>query len=487
MSASNAQGASILNDLQAAVEVFLAGAWQVLSPGRILPVASAGTLKVRLREHPEVHGEWFAMGQLRASESFGSFSEAARQLDKAAEQEVMREKYRNERKTAAQSPESGTGQKKNKTWFWRFANCCCNEVARSDNIPLPLALLLTIPWLSLGLFAACVGSLCPGLAKTLGIELFPESKGHNVEAPASEASLVFQGSANRGTLSAAVVFLRDDIPEHVAIPLEEEIPGDCWCYALFGQQKQCGCRWFSIWTQNVDEAVKQGAQLHVYYCRNSVGKGKAQSFQTLAAEHERREKLNQLFEQFQHSGEFQALRMAGLDNLSREAGEDGTSRYSREVRRLFRDSGRLSEEDAQFLRSSAGLEDIQKAQVAWLERKGYRYSELDVGIWLAPLPLKMPGSMPSVPPGMQSQAMPPVPVIMGKVVESDPEVPPQTRPEGAKGYGGELWKGGGKGGKGKDVGKGRGGKGGTMTQALTPLQPQMVMAPAIPGPAKGSS
>ena len=44
---------------------------------------------------------------------------------------------------------------------------------------------------------------------------------------------------------------------------------------------------------------------------------------------------------------------------------------------------RLPKEDAEFLEASEGLGNSQKAEVAWLERKGYSYRGVDVATWLA--------------------------------------------------------------------------------------------------------
>ena len=43
----------------------------------------------------------------------------------------------------------------------------------------------------------------------------------------------------------------------------------------------------------------------------------------------------------------------------------------------------LPEEDRKFLLAAEGLGNSQKAEVAWLERKGYRYVERDVSPWLS--------------------------------------------------------------------------------------------------------
>ena len=50
------------------------------------------------------------------------------------------------------------------------------------------------------------------------------------------------------------------------------------------------------------------------------------------------------------------------------------------ARRVFLAS--LSEAERKFLAASEGLGNSQKAEVAWLEKKGYEYWEVDVSTWL---------------------------------------------------------------------------------------------------------
>ena len=57
---------------------------------------------------------------------------------------------------------------------------------------------------------------------------------------------------------------------------------------------------------------------------------------------------------------------------------DGSSQYSGEEHRLF--LSWLDEEDREFLVSSEGLGNSQKAEVAWLQRKGYAYT--DISKWV---------------------------------------------------------------------------------------------------------
>ena len=184
-----------------------------------------------------------------------------------------------------------------------------------------------------------------------------------------------------GHLSAAVVFLPQGSRHfgvHDQIPTAENLPGACWCTPLYGEQKPWGCRWWSHWVQNIEEAVEKGAELEVYFFHNMKGKGKVENFATAGAEHLRREQIFRRKGEFEESQEFKSAVTAGLEELSMEKRGDGSSQYSREEHRLF--LAWLEEEDREFLVSSEGLGNSQKAEVAWLQRKGYAYTEVEVDI-----------------------------------------------------------------------------------------------------------
>lgn len=131
---------------------------------------------------------------------------------------------------------------------------------------------------------------------------------------------------------------------------------------------------------NIEEAVRQGAELEVYFFTGMMGKGKVENFSMAGKEHLRREAIQGKLKQFLKSSEFQAIDR-GIECLWKEPRSDGSSQYSREVHRLFLAS--LSEEDRKLLQASEGLGNSQKAEVAWLERKGFAYTERDVSAWLA--------------------------------------------------------------------------------------------------------
>ena len=69
-----------------------------------------------------------------------------------------------------------------------------------------------------------------------------------------------------GHLSAAVVFLPKGSRHfgiHDPIPKAEELPGACWHSPLYGEQEPWGCRWWTHWIQNIEEAIKRDAKLQV--------------------------------------------------------------------------------------------------------------------------------------------------------------------------------------------------------------------------------
>jgi len=184
-----------------------------------------------------------------------------------------------------------------------------------------------------------------------------------------------------GHLSAAVVFLPEGsrhYGEHDKIPPAENLPGDCWCTPLYGKQKPWGCRWWTHWVQNIEEAVEKGAELEVYFFEKMKGKGTVENFSTAGTEHLRREQIFRRKGEFEESQEFKSAVTAGLEELSKKKCGDGSSQYSREEHRLF--LSWLNDEDREFLVSSEGLGNSQKAEVAWLQRKGYPYTEVEVDI-----------------------------------------------------------------------------------------------------------
>ena len=191
-------------------------------------------------------------------------------------------------------------------------------------------------------------------------------------------------SSREGDLSAAVVFLPEGsrlFGVHDPIPLAEALEGDCWCIPLYGEKKPWGCRWWTLWVQNIEEAVQHGHELMVYFFEKKQGQGKVQSFASAGKEHKRRESILSRKQEFEETEQFKTALEAGLKKLSQDKRGDSSSQYTREKQRLF--LAWLPQEDHKFLEMSEGLGNSQKAEVAWLERKGYAYTavEVDVAKW----------------------------------------------------------------------------------------------------------
>ena len=187
-----------------------------------------------------------------------------------------------------------------------------------------------------------------------------------------------ESSRDRG-LSAAVVFLpegSEHFGSHDPIPLAEALEGECWCIPLYGEKKRWGCKWWTHWVANIEKAVEYGAELNVFFFEKKKGQGKVQSFATAGQESLRRDAIWQRKAEFEESVEFQNAKAAGLEKLSKCKCLDSSSQYTREWQRLF--LAWLPEDDRKFLETSEGLGNSQKAEVAWLERKGYPYKEVEV-------------------------------------------------------------------------------------------------------------
>ena len=118
--------------------------------------------------------------------------------------------------------------------------------------------------------------------------------------------------------------------------------------------------------------------MEVYFFKGMKGQGKVEDFSTAGEEHLRRETIQGKEQDFLQSQAFSDACDEGIKALSKDPRGDSSSQYSREVQRLF--LAWLPEEDRQFIEASEGLGNSQKAEVAWLERKGYAYTEVEVDI-----------------------------------------------------------------------------------------------------------
>eukprot|EP00935_MAST-01C_sp_MAST-1C-sp1_P001373 g1373.t1 len=186
--------------------------------------------------------------------------------------------------------------------------------------------------------------------------------------------LVAQGRADK--LSAAVVFL----PEHT---LHFGQHSDrCCCVEMYGEVrnvKPWGCKWFALWRQHIDEAVARGQRLQVYYLENRVGEGKNDSWGTCKDEAIMRDtfwRRKQAFLAALSRAEQEQLKELSSEQRDDSRGETPGSERGDEEDCLFMAS--LSEGDRQFLEEQKGLGNSQKAEVAWLDKCGYGYEELDV-------------------------------------------------------------------------------------------------------------
>ena len=164
------------------------------------------------------------------------------------------------------------------------------------------------------------------------------------------------------------------------IPEVEGLEGRCWCVPLVWRKEALAVPIVvPVAEERGDSSGKRsraGGLLHGQPRRQRQGG----ELETAGKEHVRREQIQGKRAQFKDSPHFLEAVAAGLDGLSREPREDSTSQYSREVHGLF--LAWLPAEEADFLQASEGLGNSQKAEVAWLERKGYQYRGVDVSTWL---------------------------------------------------------------------------------------------------------
>ena len=131
-----------------------------------------------------------------------------------------------------------------------------------------------------------------------------------------------------------------------------------------------------------------GCWLASLLLRENDGQGQGPILCNTGQEQLRREAIYRRENEFRESPEFLAAKLAGVEALSTERGPDSSSQYTREVQRLF--LAWLPQEDRDFLKASEGLGNSQKAEVAWLERKGYAYTEVDVSAWIPKWQLHTP-------------------------------------------------------------------------------------------------
>ncbi len=74
-----------------------------------------------------------------------------------------------------------------------------------------------------------------------------------------------KGVGGPALVSTACVFLPAGSVRHGRHTPDEESAGRCFCYALYGEPKPWGCRWFNLWRKQVDQAQKMGLKLMVVH------------------------------------------------------------------------------------------------------------------------------------------------------------------------------------------------------------------------------
>ena len=120
-------------------------------------------------------------------------------------------------------------------------------------------------------------------------------------------------------------------------------------------------------------------QLHVYFFEGRKGKGKSESWEACRKDAIKRDSFWPRRRAFLSSlPEVEKVRLSGLSSRPRDdaAGERPGSERGDAEEALFMAS--LSEEDRAYLEGHKGLGNSQKAEVAWLEREGIPYEEVDV-------------------------------------------------------------------------------------------------------------
>ncbi|CAE7895991.1 Jmjd7 [Symbiodinium microadriaticum] len=456
--------AEVLNDLEAAIEVQSGDTWKVLYPGRSLTVRGDESVKVRLREVPQISGTCSVSGAaLHAARSFGEkFGSDAKQWMQKERREALLESSQRRRRqeqleaVMAQMQTSG-GRSSLRGRFAMYiaiaipilvalmlvcavlqpadsrqgvlisavavilllgintGNARLWLIAEGASAPIHavfkyshsckeprLRVCILVSWCiaALSLLVTTINHLTLGLWQGLHLFLAWEIL--------SRYESAFEKLVANSDLGAATVFLPEcaaSYGKHSTIPRSEQLDGECWCIPLYGTRKSWGCKWWTAWTANVEKATRQGAELQVVFWKNRCGQGKVRSFATVGAENLRRDALEAL--------------AAGLEGLSKDLGEDGTSQYSREADRLFLAS--LSGEDRGFLQASEGLGISQKAEVAWLERKGYQYTEReDTKLWI-----KVPAPFSEAEPSLEALQKTAEFLCSGEVATVEPHAAPE--------------------------------------------------------------
>jgi hypothetical protein len=132
----------------------------------------------------------------------------------------------------------------------------------------------------------------------------------------------------------------------------------CHCHAIYGEPKQWGCVWFELWCEKVRQAHKLNKKLQVYYFCGQKGQGKVRW--------EDCPKLAKLRD------EVYALWPKDASGFTDSAMQtDEASMWEALETKLGRT---LTEEERH---TQVGLGGSQKAEVAWLDKNGFEYEDVD--------------------------------------------------------------------------------------------------------------
>jgi hypothetical protein len=134
----------------------------------------------------------------------------------------------------------------------------------------------------------------------------------------------------------------------------------CYCHDLYGEAKPWGCVWFEMWCKNVEKAVQLKKVLVVYFFAGQNGRGKIKWKDC--------RRLSQLRDEIFASW---PKDISGFTDRMKPAEEAAMWRKVEEQR------GRPFNEEEK--NTQVGLGGSQKAEVAWLDMRGYAYEEADVG------------------------------------------------------------------------------------------------------------
>lgn len=120
-------------------------------------------------------------------------------------------------------------------------------------------------------------SLLDGIAGGAGIDAivsFPGLFQEEWNEIVATADLVKRLDPDRAFFSTACIFLPDgdeNFGKHIDNDVDED--GKCFCFKLYGERKEWGCKWFGIWRNQLLEILRRGQLPVVVYKAGQVGQG----------------------------------------------------------------------------------------------------------------------------------------------------------------------------------------------------------------------